>query len=79
MKGDLIVNVLKQNDYVMRELDDVSQVDEIAECYRRFSPPDAYDFMQAMEANFGWTGSFDNCKFLNKVMQLIESELPGLY
>lgn len=79
MKEDLIVSVLKQNDYVMRQLDDESQADEIADCYIQHSPTDAYEFMKSLEESFGWTGSMDNCELLDEVMQLIESEYPGLY
>lgn len=66
---------LTQNEFVMNNLDSEDQTKEIAECYLQLSsyPSDAYDLMRLLEVKYGWTGSLENCLFLDDVLRVLES------
>lgn len=72
MTKELIISRLKQNDYLMRQLDEEIQAEEIAECYIHYSPHDGYELMKALESNYGWTGTMESCELLDEAIHLIE-------
>ena len=64
---------LTQNEFVMNNLDSEDQAQEIVECYSQLvSEPDAYDLMRLLEDRYGWTGSLENCLFLDEVLRVLE-------
>lgn len=72
MTKELIISRLKQNDYLMRQLDEEAQAEEIAECYINYTPYDGYELMKALEENYGWAGTMEGCELLDEAMHLIE-------
>lgn len=68
---------LTQNEFVMNNLDSEDQTKEIAECYLQLlthhTSNDAYDLMRLLEDKHGWTGSLENCLFLDDVLRVLES------
>ena len=65
---------LIENDFVMANLDSEDQAQEIVECYSQLAsyPSDAYDLMRLLEDRYGWTGSLENCLFLDEVLRVLD-------